>query len=90
MTKPIMTEPEWVSLFIAGNMPEVYINVWNLKARIKVRRGNQEIDITDDLPDGKRLAIKAVEAAGGAITMSGLYPISDEIAAEIKELIKGA
>jgi|GEM_PF-1833358 len=86
MTKPIMSEPEWAALFMSGGFPDVYINVWNLKAKI-MANGQ---DITDLIPNGKKLAFDAVQAAGGTITMSGWYPPSEEILSAIEELKKSA
>jgi hypothetical protein len=82
MTKPIMSEAEWAALFMSGSFPDVYINVWNLRARI-MANGQ---DITELIPNGKKLALDAVQAAGGTITMSGWYPPSEEILLAIEEL----
>jgi hypothetical protein len=84
MTKPIMGEPEWAALFIGGDFPDVYVNVWDLRARI-MANGQ---DITELIPNGKKLALDAVQAAGGTITMSGWYPPSEEILSAIEELRK--
>jgi len=84
MPKSIMNESQWAALFMAGEFPDIYIHVWNLRARI-IANGR---DITDMIPDGQRLGIEGVGAAGGTITMSGYYPPSDEIIRAIKALRK--
>ncbi|MEW6770133.1 MAG: hypothetical protein AB1330_01890 [Bacillota bacterium] len=81
MATPIMSEAEWVLFFEAGGVPEIFVNVWNCRARIMVCSGSEYKDVTDKLPDGQRLAEEAVEAFGGAINISGWYPPTHEILA---------
>lgn len=57
-----------------GNRPRIYIDVWNLHARILVLKQNQYIDVTDRIPNGEKLAEQAAWDFGGAINMSGWYP----------------
>jgi hypothetical protein len=77
----VFSEAEWVALFEAGHMPEVFVNVMDLQARIMVKRPGTEdyVDITGEIENGPELARKAVEEAGGQITWSGWYPPNDEI-----------
>lgn len=87
MTKPIMSEAEWTALLMSGEFPRIFVNVWDCKANIMIRKEDGKyVNITPLIPDGERLAREAVEAAGGTITTSGWYPPSDEIMQTIKKL----
>ncbi len=88
----IFSEAEWVAMFEAGFMPEVFVNVCNLRAGIMLRKpGTGEyIDITSEIENGRELAEKAVEEAGGWLSMSGWYPPSDKIMKAIKKKTRQA
>lgn len=85
----MFSEAQWVAMFEAGLMPEVFVNVWNLRAGIMLRKpGTEEyVDVTAEIENGRELAIKAVEEAGGWLSRSGWYPPSDEITQAIKNKI---
>jgi hypothetical protein len=69
---------------------EIEVNVWNCEARVVVKG---EIVDPDKLPMCKamklvRLAVDSVEASGGAINMSGIYPPSNELCEYVEQLRK--
>jgi hypothetical protein len=88
MAKPIMNEADWVALFVAGGWPDLYVDVQNLRARILCERSGKCFDITAEIPDGQKLAIEAVEAFGGSLSRSGMYPPSEEIIEAAQRLMK--
>jgi hypothetical protein len=83
-----MNEVEWVAFFVAGGWPDLYVDVQNLRASILSERSGKCVDITADIPDGEKLAIEAVEAFGGSITRSGMYPPTEEIIEALQQLMK--
>ncbi len=73
--KPVCNQLEWIAFFEAGGTPEVFVNVYNCQARIMVLRDGKYVDVTEEIPNGQRLAEEAVEAFGGAInTPAGIRP----------------
>jgi hypothetical protein len=69
---------------------EIEVNVWNCEARVVVKG---EIVDPDKLPMRQaiklvRLAVDSVEAFGGAINISGIYPPSDELCSYVEQLRK--
>lgn len=88
MSKSIYNQVEWIALFESGGMPDIYVNVSNFQARIFIRDGKEYIDITDDIPNGEKLAIDAVKKAGGGINISGWYPPTDRIIKAIQAMQK--
>jgi len=90
----VFSEAEWVAIWDNGDLPEIIINVWNCQASIMILKPpyTGEImeyeDITEEIPNGKSLAVEAVEAAGGAINMSGYYPPSQKIISAVSRLAK--
>ena len=69
---------------------EVEVNVWNCQARVVVKG---EIVDVDRLPERQavklvRLAVDSVEASGGAVNMSGIYPPSNALCEYVEKLRK--
>ena len=77
--KPVCNQLEWIAFFEAGGTPEVFISVYNCRARIMVLRDGRYVDVTGEIPNGEELAEEAVYDFGGAINISGWYPPTQEI-----------
>lgn len=75
MAVPIYDQAQWIVVCEGIGLPPVYISVWNMQAQI-ICNGE---DVTKKIPGGEDMAIDAVEAFGGAINMSGIYPPTQEI-----------
>lgn len=75
MATPLYDQAQWIVVCEGIGLPPVYISVWNMQARV-ICNGR---DVTDMIPSGKDKAIDAVEAFGGGINTSGIYPPTHEI-----------
>jgi len=60
------------------------IKVWNCRAaisrRVDLANGGWTYEAAENWEDLEAAAIEAIEAAGGAVNMSGLYPCPPELA----------
>ncbi len=69
-----------------------YVDVWNLSASLHIahntENGSGESYYVEDSPVPEELLEKAVYDAGGALNMSGWYPINEEIREVLKKSLK--
>lgn len=91
MSKPIYNQVEWYCLHRGGIRPEVFVNVYNLQAKILLRKNGEYVDVTDSIPNGREMASEATYASGGGVNVSGWYPPTEEIIGALIEegIIKG-
>lgn len=52
-----------------------------------ILRGDEYVDVTEEIPNGQELAEEAVKVFGGAINISGWYPPTQEIVETLKKKI---
>jgi len=85
MAKPIMNQIQWCAF--EGKLI-LWVDVAGCRVRIMHRLNNGSVeDITDKIPDGKKMAVEAMEAFGGAANVSEVYPPTYEIIGAIRALI---
>ena len=82
---PLYDQLSWFLAFQEDEPPLVFVNVAGFQARILVRRGQQYADVTDQVPNGRRLARQAVHAFGGVLSQSGWYPPTDRLMVALKQ-----
>ena len=88
MGTPLYSGAEWLELFETGEMPPLFVDVTDFKARIKIMFDETYVDITEDIEGGKELAEDAVYSAGGGLNISGWYPPTKEIFDELNKFIR--
>lgn len=76
---------KWLELFQKGEKVCVFVGCGRAMIMLDVG-GNRYRNITKDIPNGRKLAKKAVEACGGEF-ISGWYPPTREILTQVKKML---
>jgi hypothetical protein len=86
--RPIMNMWRWLETVGCRYWICIWVEVKNLRASILTMKSGKCVDITADIPDGEKLAKEAVEASGGSLSKSFMYPPTEEIIEAAQRLMK--